>query len=253
MSTEAATAAANDETSSSASTSSRVYTMEQQQILQQVCDFVRQHMEGNDGSHDFAHVQRVRNLALAIAAEERVEDMFAVEVGALMHDVADHKYSGSDTAGAQVSRQFLSSIGVDDRTIDKVAGIVSGVGYTKEAAQEASGTLANRNLLPDELRCVQDADRLDAIGAVGIARCFCFGGSRTRPLYDADKGVQMCPEEYRQQQKGQRSTNSLDHFPEKLLRLQGMMKTKAGARRAVRRHEFMLEFMRQFRDELNEA
>lgn len=194
-------------------------------IRQAVEEFVQKDMAGQDGSHDYAHVERVRSLALEIASKEGTADMQIVEIGALMHDVKDHKYCKAGEDGQSAVQEFLGSLGgCSKEFIDSVGEVVGNVSYSKEVKR--GGILP----MTPELACVQDADRLDAIGAVGIARCFTFGGSRNRSMYGG-------PE------------SSLEHFDDKLFKIRKMMKTSTGKTLAAQRHEFMKLFYDQFKTE----
>lgn len=134
--------------------------------------------------------------------------MLAVELGALLHDIDDWKYSGSATAGVDRARTFLETKQVDGKFVDKVVGIIGDVGYKEELVHKKNRVL---NL---ETKCVQDADRLDAIGAIGIARCFTFGGYKKRPLYDAafPPNLHLTKEEYMHRRKAENTT--MNHFYE---------------------------------------
>lgn len=211
-------------------------------------DFVREEMSRYDGSHDWYHVDRVRRNAMSLADEEGVRDegtRHVVELAALLHDVNDHKYSKSDTAGATSVGAFLEGLGVDEAVAARVVHVVANVGFSTEIG----GRMGE---LTTELAIVQDADRLDAIGAVGVARTFCFGGARGRKLYVPDEPVssEITQAEYLARQKdGARDVGTIAHFHEKLFKLAGMMKTEAGRRRARKRHDFMRAFVDQFIDE----
>lgn len=203
-------------------------------------------MKGNDASHDAAHVFRVRDLALSLAAEQGLssspDSMFIVELAALLHDIGDYKYA-RDPAEEKSIEQFLEQEGIEEIKKMKIVGIIKRMGFKEELTgltdQECSM----------EFGVVQDADRLDAIGAIGIARCFTFGGSRNRVLHDPDiqPRATMSKEEY--MNKNQQTT--VNHFHEKLLKLKDLMKTQAGQRRAEKRHKFMEEFLEEFYLEWN--
>eukprot|EP00735_Rhodelphis_limneticus_P015659 TRINITY_DN9986_c0_g1::TRINITY_DN9986_c0_g1_i1::g.29241::m.29241 TRINITY_DN9986_c0_g1::TRINITY_DN9986_c0_g1_i1::g.29241 ORF type:complete len:218 (+),score=30.84,sp/P54168/YPGQ_BACSU/35.07/1e-29,HD/PF01966.17/1.7e-10 TRINITY_DN9986_c0_g1_i1:29-655(+) len=200
-----------------------------------------------DASHDWNHILRVRTLALRIADEESKlnpnfkPNLEIVELAALLHDVADHKYTdGSHEACKTVVSDFLKSVDCEIYA-ETVATVVNGVSFSKEV----SAGLAE---ISPELRCVQDADRLDAIGAIGIARCFTFGGIKKRSFYDACNPPAPVPEDGSLPVKKDGTT--LDHFFEKLLRLPSMMKTTAGRRLADGRHQLMVDFINQFSAEI---
>jgi uncharacterized protein len=205
---------------------------------------VRAALAANDASHDFDHIDRVRKVALTLAAAEGVADaetLVVIELGALLHDLADWKYSGSDSASADAARTVLTDAGASPAVIARVLDIVNGVSFSTELAAGAGAPLP-----PLEVRLVQDADRLDAIGAVGIARCFTFGGAKHRPLHDPavpPLGAGLSKEAYRDPA---RVHTSINHFHEKLLTLKDRMKTPAGAAMAAQRHAFMEAFLAQF-------
>ncbi|KAJ1496450.1 hypothetical protein T484DRAFT_1874390 [Baffinella frigidus] len=145
-------------------------------LIAETEEFVRKEIAACDASHDWGHVDRVRRGALKIAALERLADaggdVLVVELAALMHDVRDYKYSGSDVAGVDAARAFLAERGVPDATVAAVCHVIEHVGFQKEKKECGGAFPAGEAPLgpPTELACVQDADRLDAIGAVGIAR-----------------------------------------------------------------------------------
>eukprot|EP00741_Cyanophora_paradoxa_P009887 tig00001704_g9577.t1 len=204
--------------------------------------FVQAEMGSHDPGHDYAHVLRVVANALAIAkAEGLPEDRLeVVEMAALLHDVKDLKFSGREGATADAVAAFLRSIEYPEEKARDVQRIVAGVSFRDELRGGGAGVE-----LPLELRCVQDADRLDAIGAIGIARCFSYGALKKRPFYDEAVAPReaLTREEYT---RADAAAPTLNHFPEKLLKLKGMMKTAAGRAMAEERHAFMLAFLAQF-------
>ena len=219
-------------------------------LLQACEEWVKGEIAACDASHDWCHVHRVRRQAVAIAKAEELEakipgGMLVVELSALLHDVKDYKYSGSDTAGVEAAAGFLKSQNVPPAFIARVLEVISNVSYKKELSSLPK--LSAGECLPlggvTELGCVQDADRLDAIGAVGIARCFTFGGAMKRPLYDAhvQPRIDLDAAMY---QDG--TSTTLNHFHEKLLKLKSLMKTATGRRLAEDRHKYMVGFLEQF-------
>ncbi|GLC65742.1 hypothetical protein PLESTF_000335100 [Pleodorina starrii] len=214
-------------------------------------DFVRGELAAMDASHDFAHIQRVRANARNLAQLEGLsaEATSLVDLAALLHDVRDWKYSGSDDATAQAVTAFLTSQGLDSETISRLTYIISRVGFKEElAAAGATPAAAVPAALSLEAAIVQDADRLDAIGAIGIARCFTFGGAKHRVLHDPDVPPRegLSKEQY---MAGSDKATTINHFYEKLLKLKGLMKTAAGARIAEGRHVFMEQYLQQFHEE----
>eukprot|EP00055_Hartaetosiga_balthica_P007822 m.27562 g.27562 ORF g.27562 m.27562 type:complete len:228 (+) comp5955_c1_seq1:116-799(+) len=218
-------------------------TSEYERIVSETVVFVKAQMDQAEGSHDFYHVDRVRKSALNIAKLEGLsgKDLLVVELGALMHDIEDYKYSGSETKCAEVVTAHLKALCVDEAIITDVVNVVSNVSFRKE--------LGGASYESHALFCVQDADRLDAIGAIGVARCFAYGGSQKRALYDPlnapiNKDVALSKEEYTKSE-----TPSVNHFYEKLLKLKDMLKTESGKKLAQKRHEFMESFLDEFFNE----
>lgn len=244
-------------------------------------EYVRAALAGNDASHDWQHIARVRALALSLALEEGLDaDSPArevVEVAALLHDVADWKYSGSETAGVEAARAFLQKHSYDPGRLQLVLYLIEHIGFKSELARiEAASAAAAAASTTDGaaaaasapaaaavvpavpslpgvdtsllLGLVQDADRLDAIGAIGIARCFTFGGHKKRPLYDPaiPFRADLTAESYK---SASAQSPSINHFYEKLLKLKELMKTKAGKSRALKRHVVMEQFLEQFAEE----
>lgn len=195
---------------------------------------VRELLAGDATGHDWWHIERVRRLALRLAAEEGA-DPLVVELAALLHDVADWKLSGDADAGARHARAWLTSLGVEAAVVEHVSGIVAGVSFKGAGVATPMSTI--------EGRVVQDADRLDALGAIGIARAFAYGGSRGRALHEPEESPRLHASfaEYRSA-----TGSTLNHFHEKLLLLRGRMHTAAGRRLADERHRFMEEFVRRF-------
>lgn len=195
--------------------------------------------------------------AVHIAEQEELEasipgGLVVVELAALLHDVKDYKYSGSDSAGIEAAADFLKAHHVPPAFVARILHVIENVSYKKELAslpELGAGDLVCLPLGPvTELACVQDADRLDAIGAVGIARCFTFGGAMHRVLYDVDYPTPPRANlDAAMYQDG--TSTTLNHFHEKLLKLKGLMKTSSGRRMAQSRHAFMLDFLQQFQSE----
>jgi uncharacterized protein len=171
---------------------------------------VRRELAGDSGGHDWSHVDRVRRLALLLAREEEADEL-VVELAALLHDLADNKLGGSPEA----VEQWLFAHDVAPEVVGAVVPIVAGVSFSAAGAADPP--------LCIEGQCVRDADRIDAMGAIGIARAFAFGGHAGRALHD-----------------------TLDHFHEKLLLLRDRMSTDAGRRIAEHRHRVLLEFLEEF-------
>ncbi len=201
---------------------------------------VRETMLG-DGSHDWWHVERVWTNARTIAAHEqaagREVEALVVELAALLHDIADWKFhGGDDEAGPRATREWLRSQAVNDATVERVADIVARVSFKGARVADDMPSL--------EGRIVQDADRLDAIGAIGIGRAFAYGGHAGRPLHDPADVVELHdePEAYKQRTGG----GTISHFHEKLLLLADRMHTPSARALAAERHRFMETFLAQF-------
>ncbi len=196
---------------------------------------IRKRMEGEGSGHDWWHVERVRRMAVRIAAEEGA-DAVVVELAALCHDIADWKFHGGDeSVGPRAARELLESCGTDAAVIDAVCEIIATLSYKGAKVANDIATL--------EGKVVQDADRLDALGAVGIARAFAYGGHAGREMHDPNQApVLHATKEAYKSAKG----TTINHFHEKLLLLQDRMNTPTGKKIAAERHAFMETFLEQF-------
>lgn len=212
-------------------------TSDQRAIVRATEEFVRDRLGHEPTGHDWWHAVRVRRTALWIA-EREAADLFVVELTALLHDVADYKFSGSDDAGPAAAADWLESVGVGSATAVAVATIIRTMSFRGAQVPDTPLTL--------EGRCVQDADRLDGIGAIGIARTFAYGGYVKRPIHDPS--VPSVPHETAEAYRAHLGT-TYNHFHEKLLLLHERMTTDAGRRLARQRHEFMLRFLAEFESE----
>ena len=213
--------------------------MNKKKIIQNTICFVKKTLERSEGGHDWFHINRVYKNALLIAKNEKV-DIFVVQLGALLHDIADAKfYDGDESIGPKKARDFLKSQQVEETVISHIENIILYISYKSSFDQ-------NSCFSSPELNVIQDADRLDAIGAIGIARCFNYGGFKNRALYDPEikPNLKMTKEEYKKSK-----APTINHFYEKLLLLKDKMNTKTGLIIAQRRHSFMNEFLQQFFDE----
>lgn len=210
-------------------------------IIDNTISFVKKTLEGAEGGHDYFHIERVYKNALQIGKQEEHADLFIIALGALLHDIADSKFhNGDETIGPKKARQFLETEGVDEHVIKHVQHIIENISF--------KGGNFNQKFKSLELDIIQDADRLDAIGAIGIARCFNYGGFKNRVLYDPEitPKLNMTKEEYKKSK-----TPTINHFYEKLLLLKDRMNTKTGKELATKRHEFMEQFLTQFYNEWN--
>ncbi|WP_452230678.1 MULTISPECIES: HD domain-containing protein [unclassified Lacinutrix] len=198
--------------------------------------FVKETLKDAEGGHDWFHTLRVFNNSLLISKKENV-DVFVVSLAALLHDIADSKFHGGDDAvGPRVAREFLFKENVPSEVIEHVVNIIANMSFNKSL----EGALA---FTSKELEVVQDADRLDAIGAIGIARCFNYGGFKDRALYNPEitPNLKMSTKEYKQS-----TAPTINHFYEKLLLLKDKMNTKTGQEIAQERHHYMEGFLTQF-------
>jgi uncharacterized protein len=197
--------------------------------------FVNQELQHAEGGHDWWHVYRVWQNAKAIAAKENV-DILVVELAALLHDIADPKfYDGNENIGPQKAKQFLLDIGVHEKVINHVVNIIKHMSF-KQSFEAVSFS-------SKEMLVVQDADRLDAIGAIGIARTFNYGGFKNRAIYNPN----IKPQQYTDKEAYKNSTApTINHFYEKLLLLKDTMHTVTAKQMAETRHTFMVQFLTQF-------
>jgi len=214
--------------------------MNQEEVIQKVAKQVKSKLEGEGSGHDWWHINRVWNNAKHIAEKESESgkdlNMFHIELGALLHDIADYKFHGGDELiGGQVSEQLLKEFNVSKEDIEAVVHIVNNVSF--------KGELSENKMKSMDGKIVQDADRLDAMGAIGIARCFAYGGYKGGEFHNPDSKahLNMTKEEY----KTNKST-SINHFYEKLLLLKDLMNTKSGKAIAEGRHVYMEQFLEQF-------
>jgi uncharacterized protein len=206
------------------------------EIVEITKDFVKTALKNAEGGHDWFHTLRVYNNALHIAKYESVNQLI-VELAALLHDIADSKFhKGDETKGPEIAREFLSHQGIDNAVIDEVVNIIKFMSFKNTFDNDTEYS-------SKELQVVQDADRLDAIGAIGIARCFNYGGFKNRALFHPDipPNLNMSKTEYKAA-----TGPTINHFYEKLLLLKDQMNTSTGKTMALKRHNFMLTFLEEF-------
>ena len=203
---------------------------------------VREKFISSEGSHDWSHIERVIHNARIIQKNEG-GDLKIIELAALLHDIADHKFHNNDfEIGAKVAKQWILNHYQDEELSVKIETIVAAVSY--------KGALVLDDPLSLEGKIVRDADRLDAIGAVGIARAFAYGGSKNRPLFDR----KIIPILHGTKESYAKSkSHTVNHFYEKLLLLSERMETKTAKEIAKRRHLFMVQYLKQFFNELDFA
>ena len=204
-------------------------------LISKTISFVKEKLVNAEGGHDWFHIERVFKNAVLISKNE-VCDVTVVKLGALLHDIADSKFhDGDETVGPRIAREFLESENVDEQIITHVVNIIENISY--------KGGNFEKKFSSIELDVVQDADRLDAIGAIGIARTFNYGGFKNRALYDPNiaPNSSMTKEEYKKN-----DSPTLNHFYEKLLLLKDKMNTQTGKQIAQERHRYMEGFLAQF-------
>ena len=209
-----------------------------QAILTKTIAFVKETLANAEAGHDWFHIERVYKTAQHINNSEKADPLI-VALAALLHDIADSKFNGGDEEiGPQKAGDFLTSIGVASTIINEVKLIIKNLSY--------KASLGEITYSSKELNVVQDADRLDAIGAIGIARAFTYGGCKNRVLYNPEikPNLQMTKEEYKNT-----TAPTINHFYEKLLLLKDLMKTETGKTMAQQRHNFMLLYLDQFYQE----
>lgn len=209
-------------------------------LIQNTVEFVKEKLEGAEAGHDWFHIERVWKLAKKIAETESCNQE-VVELAALLHDIADPKFhNGDETLALRVSREFLESQNAEEELIEQVLFIIKNISFKNRGEVPQN--------LPVELKIVQDADRIDAIGAIGIGRTFNFGGFKNNPMYDpnVEPKLNMSKEEYKKS-----NGTTINHFYEKLLLLKDLMNTEKGKEIAGERHDFMLKFLDQFYKEWN--
>ena len=219
--------------------------MTDSEIVEETIIFVKETLQNAEGGHDWFHIERVFNNTMLIAKEEDV-NILVVSLGALLHDIADAKFNdGDETLGPKMAENFLLSLEVPKRIINHVTNIIK---YSSFKAGLNDGKMKKKPFTSKELKVVQDADRLDAIGAIGIARAFNYGGFKNRALYDPSipPNLNMSKEEYKKSQ-----APTLNHFYEKLLLLKDKMNRETGKRLAEKRHQYMIDFLEQFYQEWN--
>jgi uncharacterized protein len=210
--------------------------MTQEEQIEKTIAFVKETLKDAEGGHDWFHILRVYKNSLLISKREEV-DVFVVQLGALLHDIADSKFNnGDETVGPKLAQEFLTSIQVEKDVINHVIKIIENISYN-------SSLDPSKSFKSPELDVVQDADRLDALGAIGIARTFNYGGFKNRALYNPDilPDLNMSKEAYKKS-----TAPTINHFYEKLLLLKDKMNTLTGKQIAQKRHEFMEQYLEQF-------
>ena len=210
-------------------------------IIQNTVAFVKLTLAGAEGGHDWYHIERVWNTARYIREQEGSGDLLTIELAALLHDISDAKFNGGDDEiGSRMASEFLLEQEVDREILEHVQAIIKHVSYKGGFSQDQISTI--------EFHIVQDADRLDAIGAVGIARAFNYGGFKNRPIYNPEMPLQ---ENKDSKAYHKSDAPTINHFYEKLLKLKDLMNTSTGLKMAEERHNYMLDFLDRFYREWN--
>lgn len=210
--------------------------MTEQEIIESTEQYLIEQFSGEATGHDWFHIRRVWNLSKSIAEKEGDLDLFVVEMGALLHDIADHKFhDGDDKIGPIKAREYLSQFEIDANKIERIVDIV------KEISFKGMGVPTKMSSKEGEV--VQDADRLDAMGAIGVARAFAYGGSKGRPIYDPVVKP-VCHTSFAAYKTSTAPT--INHFYEKLLGLKDRLNTETGKSEGERRHKFMEDFLQNF-------
>ena len=209
--------------------------MDKQVILDKTRDYIKKELSGDGTGHDWWHIVRVTKTAMQIGIKEGA-DLFIIELGAMLHDLGDFKFHNGDvTVGPRMVTEWLQSIGVDSVTVNNIVTIVKEISYKGSDVETPMSTL--------EGEIVQDADRIDAMGAIGIARTFAYGGSKNREIHNPNAK----PENHNNFEDYKNSTSpTINHFYEKLLLLKDRMNTETAKRMALKRHEFMVDYLNQF-------
>lgn len=209
--------------------------MNEVEIIRTCEAFVKTELKNAEGGHDWWHTQRVRNMSLQLAKIEHA-DLFTVELSSLMHDIADAKFNnGDENAGPKKAGEFLQALHVDEKIILQVEFIIRNISFKSQDISAELKTI--------EFKVVQDADRIDAMGAIGIARAFSYGGYKNRPIYNphAKPMLKINKEDYRKS-----NAPTINHFYEKLLLLKDLMNTETARKIAQQRHQFMEKYLEEF-------
>jgi len=208
-------------------------------IIKNTALYAQETLAEAEGGHDWFHIERVWKLSKHIGETEGNVNMTIIELGALLHDIADSKFhDGDEEIGPKTARQWLESQSVEATLVEQVENIIRHISF--------KGSLEGQQWMSPELAVVQDADRLDGMGAIGIARTFNYGGYKGRALYDPAQPpkLDMTKEEYKSS-----TSPTLNHFDEKLLLLKDKMNTRTGKQMAEERHQYMLDYLEQFHAE----
>lgn len=208
-------------------------------IVENTITFVKETLAGAEGGHDWHHIERVWKTARYIRGKEELGDTLTIELAALLHDISDAKFNGGDDEkGSLLAAEFLVAQGLEQLRVEHIQSIIKHVSY--------KGGFSQNQINSIEFQIVQDADRLDAIGAIGIARAFNYGGFKNRPIHNPEMPLQ----EYEDSKAYHKSdAPTINHFYEKLLKLKDLMNTPTGKQMAAERHDYMLRFLDRFYSE----
>ena len=213
--------------------------MDKTLMIDKTKEFVKNKLYGEGSGHDWFHIERVYNLAKYIGKKEKA-DSFIVEMCALLHDIDDWKFSNTNDIQTTVTENFLKSINIDGSSLEQIIKIIETMSFKGGIVDSTQTTI--------EGKVVQDADRLDAIGAIGIARTFAYGGHKNRLIYDPD----IKPMDFKSLEEVKNAENhTINHFYEKLLKLKDLMNTDTAKELAEKRHKFMENFLEEFYEEWN--
>ncbi len=213
--------------------------MDKNLMIEKTKDFVKEKLYGEGSGHDWFHIERVYNLSKFIAEKENA-DLFIVEMTSLLHDIDDWKFSNDTDTNTTTTENFLASISVPKNDINKIISIIKTMSFKGGVVDSTQNSI--------EGKVVQDSDRLDAIGAIGIARTFAYGGSKGRQIYDPS----INPIEFTSLEQVKNAGNhTVNHFYEKLLKLKDLMNTNTAKEIAEKRHKFMENFLEEFYSEWN--
>lgn len=213
--------------------------MNKKLAIEKTKEFVKEKLYGEGSGHDWFHIERVYNLARYLSEKENA-DNFIVEITALLHDIDDWKFSSNNDTNTTNTEMFLRTLGIKEEELIKIINIIKTISFKGGVVNSSQDTI--------EGKVVQDADRLDAIGAIGIARTFAYGGSKNRVIYDPN--IQPINFASLEQVKNEEN-HTINHFYEKLLKLKDLMNTKSAKEIAERRHKYMQEFLKEFYCEWN--
>jgi len=215
--------------------------MDSDAIIEKTIAYVKEVLANAEGGHNWYHIERVWNMSKYIRVQEGEGDLLTVELAALLHDISDAKFNGGDEdLGSKLAFNFVNTLGVERETAEHIQTIIKYVSF--------KGGFPQNHIHSLEFQIVQDADRLDAIGAIGIARAFNYGGFKNRPIHDPSIPLQ----EYADSKAYHKShAPTINHFYEKLLKLKDLMNTETGKEIGLERHNYMLKFLDTFYKELD--